>query len=365
MSDNNLEPCPYKSLPEYAFWRRSIASRSIQDVDPIVSTKFKIEKNDKIATAGSCFAQHIARFLSQSGYNYLVTEQGHPILNPEIAKKYNYGTFSARYGNLYTTRQLLQTLQRAYGEFEPVESSWEDNGRFFDPFRPQIQPNGFSSAAELVADREGHYAAIRKMVEGLDVFVFTLGLTEAWQSKEDGAMFPVCPGCGPGEHDSSKHEFVNFGVEEVYADLQASIELILSKNIDARFLLTVSPVPLIATYEKQHVLASTTYSKSVLRVAAEMAKNASPVVDYFPSYEIMTGNFSKGVYYEDNLRDIREEGVRHAMGCFFRHYLDVEITIPKVDEQPATALAAKSAPQIQTRNERLGVVVCDEEILDQ
>jgi hypothetical protein len=43
-------------------------------------------------------------------------------------------------------------------------------------------------------------------------------------------------------------------------------------------------------------------------------------VDYFPSYEIITGSFNRGKYFGDNLRDVTEDGVAHVMGVFMRHY---------------------------------------------
>lgn len=368
MADTETEPCPYKSLPDYAFWRRSVAGNTQPLLDPIVSTRFKISEGDKIATAGSCFAQHIARFLSQSGYNYYVTEPGHPLLSEDNLQAYNYGTYSARYANLYTTRQLYQTLLRAYGLFTPQERMWRDGSSVVDPFRPFIQPNGFTCVEEFEADQAAHFAAIRDMVENLDVFVFTLGLTEAWQSTQDGAVFPIAPGCGAGQHSSTRHQFVNFSVGEVTDDLRKAIAFIRERNPSARILLTVSPVPLIATYEQQHVLVSTVYSKSVLRVAAETMKQEMQGVDYFPSYEIITGNFTGGRYYEDDLREVREEGVRHAMTCFFRHYLGKEIAPPDPAQTSDTPAAAAARPGTAKRasnaNERAGKVICDEENLD-
>src|SRR5690606_5004505 len=116
---------------------------------------------------------------SASGFNYFVTEPGHPILSDGIRKAHNYGLFSARYGNIYTARQLLQLFHRAYGEFEPAEDVWiETDGAVLDPFRPTTQPGGYVSEAEMRADRRQHLAAVRHMFEQLDIFVFTLGLTE-------------------------------------------------------------------------------------------------------------------------------------------------------------------------------------------
>ena len=81
---------------------------------------------DAVATAGSCFAQHIARHLSMRGLQHFVAEPAHPFLRPDLAAEYNYGTFSCRYGNVYPTRQLVQLIDRAYDRFSPAEDVWEE-----------------------------------------------------------------------------------------------------------------------------------------------------------------------------------------------------------------------------------------------
>ena len=86
-------------------------------------------------------------------------------------------------------------------------------------------------------------------------------------------------------------------------------------------LLTVSPVPLIATISDRHVLTATTYSKSVLRVAAEQATATIDAVDYFPSYEVITGQHNGHRHLAEDLRSVRPEGVAEVMSIFERHYL--------------------------------------------
>src|SRR5205823_7433624 len=143
------------------------------------------------------------------------------------------------------------------------------------------------------------------MFEQLDVFTFTLGLTEAWCSKSDGAVFPLAPGVAGGEMDFGFYTFTNFTVDEVIADLNRFIRKLGDVNHRANVILTVSPVPLVATYEGRHVLQATTYSKAVLRVAAETIRKEHRNVDYFPSYEIITGQFNRGAYFEGDLRSVR------------------------------------------------------------
>lgn len=348
---------PYAGLPDYQFWRRAVERLPAANVNPMVNARFSLRRENKVATAGSCFAQHISRTLTKHGFNYYVTETGDGIAQQE-AEQRNFGVFSARFGNLYTARQLVQLLDRAYGRFSPADNVWiRADGRFVDPFRPQVEPAGFESVVALEQARATHFAAVRTMFENLDVFVFTLGLTEAWCSKADGAVFPLAPGVVAGEMDHDRYEFINLGVEEVVSDLQQFVSQLLSINPNAKIILTVSPVPLIATYENQHVLVSTTYSKAVLRAAAGEITKAYPHCDYFPSYEIITGNYNRGQYFEDDLRSIKQEGVDHVMRLFLLSYSN---------EDTGHAQLSLSTSQQEIVNEMAmaNKVVCDEEAID-
>lgn len=352
---------PYKDLPNHQFWRRAIERPAMSEIDPVVRARFALRRTDKIATAGSCFAQHISKTLSKNGFNYYVVEDGRGLEAAESSAR-NYGVFSARYGNLYTARQLLQLFERAYGLFAPIEEVWvRPDGLYADPFRPQIEPTGFQTIGELKESRAAHLAAVKTMFETLDVLVFTLGLTEAWRSKRDGSVFPLAPGVVAGHMEAGIHEFVNFNVDDVVSDMQIFIDLLHTVNPKARIILTVSPVPLIATYEDRHVLASTTYSKSALRAAADELAKHNRNVDYFPSYEIITGNHARGEYFETDLRSVKEEGVGHVMRLFLKHYGEEE-GAPGASADPAAQDAF--ANDIERAIKVASEIVCDEEAID-
>lgn len=353
---------PYKSLQDKAFWKRAVASPAVADVDPVGIFDLRISVDARVATAGSCFAQHIARYLGKSGYNYYVAEPGHPIMSETVRKRNNYGLFSARYGNIYTARQLAQLFDRAYNVFVPEELFWQqETDIFIDPFRPSSQPGGYVSLAELVADRKQHLSCVRRMFESLEVFVFTLGLTECWRSRADGAVFPLCPGVKGGTFNADRYEFYNQPVEDVIADLTRFRDGLASVNPKAQIILTVSPVPLMATAEPgSHVLSATTYSKSVLRVAAESLRKNFANMHYFPSYEIITGSFNRGAYYAPDLRDVVEEGVAHVMRIFMSH-----ITGGVATENTASAShTPEHADEHFVAAGRLVEVECDEIALD-
>lgn len=355
---------PYKDLPDNCFWSRTHRGKAANEVDPVVKGGFTITPKMKVATAGSCFAQHIARHLQKGGYNYFVTETVHPIVPEQVAREYGYGVFSARYGNLYTPRQLLQLAQRALGQFQPVEDVWKKDDRYYDPYRPNIQPGGFRYNADFTAAREAHFAAVRRILDESDVFVFTFGLTEGWRSKRDGAVFPLAPGVVAGEFKPNLHEFVNFTVDEIVADFRAFAELMRARNPGVKFLITVSPVPLVATARaEQSVITATAYSKAVLRVACEMLASSLPETYYFPSYEVITGNHARGAYFGPDLREVEEAGVEHVMGLFMKHYTDGA-------KQRRGRAAAKPVPEeapgedFQQMMERELQVICDEQMIE-
>jgi len=351
---------PYKSLPDSAYWRRSVAAKG-DEVDPLVGDFPRIGRSDKVATAGSCFAQHVARHLAASGFTYLVTESAHPFVPAEAAREAGYGVYSARYGNIYTTLQLVQLFDRAYGHFVPVEDVWlaPDGRHFVDPFRPTIQPGGFASEREMRADREQHLARVRVMFETLDLLVFTLGLTEAWVAKADGAAFPLCPGVAGGSFDPDAHEFRNLRTGDVRQQIEAFVARLRGVNPAARVILTVSPVPLAATASGNHVLPATIYSKSVLRAAAQEAAEDLDGVFYFPSYEIVTGPQARGRFFADDLREVTEEGVEQVMRVFLRHAAGEErpVSASTPDSGGENGLDARIGAWVET--------LCDEAMLDE
>lgn len=346
---------PYSGAPAYRRWRSGVAAMAPGELDPVVEFPFLISQTDRIAAAGSCFAQHVARHLRGRGFDFLDEEPAHPLLPADTAARYGYNLFSARYGNVYTSRQLLQLLRRAYGRFVPGEDAWWQEGRVYDPFRPGIQPGGFATRQEYELDRAQHFAAVRRVFERADVLVFTLGLTECWASRQDGAVYPLCPGTLAGSFDPQRHQFLNLEVEEIQADMQAFIEELRAINPRVRLILTVSPVPLSATALDRHVLVSTSLSKAVLRVAAERLSQL-PGVAYFPAYEIITAPSAGPGYFAEDLRSIREQGVEHVMRVFFRHLC--------ATPGEAAPVAAQE-PGFVSRMHEVVDAMCDEARLDE
>ncbi|MGE6743773.1 GSCFA domain-containing protein [Allorhizobium pseudoryzae] len=349
---------PYSKSKPYQMWRRSVTRVEPHLLDPVVNPRFKISKQTRVGTAGSCFAQHIAKKIASIGFNYFIPEAGDNL--PEMERRSRqFGVYSARYGNLYTVAQLLQLYEEAFEGRDLSEKAWRrPDGRYVDPYRPQVEPAGYETLEGVVAARRCHMESVRRVFEESEIFIFTLGLTESWRSCIDGAIFPLAPGVVAGDFDPAIHEFHNYSVSETSDLLRRTLEKIRSVNAMVKILLTVSPVPLIATYEDRHVLASTTYSKSILRVAAQECVDQLDWVDYFPSYEIMTSSSTGGMYYEDDFREIAPRGVAHAMRCFVRNY--VEGADKARPEYPGYYMDQSR----QSTTTKAPSLICDEEAID-
>jgi len=322
---NANDKFPYDGLPANFYWKEAFRDPALTGLDPQGRVKFHLTPASTIASAGSCFARRIAEDLRALGFAYVVEEPGPSFLDDATRRAYHYGLYSARYGDVLTATQFEQLLLRALGRFTPQEEYWQArDGAFLDPFRPLIQPGGFASAEELVDDRRAHLEAVVKAVEHSDVFVFTLGLTEAWVDRRDGAVYPVPPGRGRGTFDPGRVEFKNFTAAETADAMQRACALLREIKPGIRVILTVSPVPLAATYAGPHVLRATLYSKSALRVAAETVCSADENTDYFASYEIATANGFRPPFFDETGRSVTEAAVAGVMRSFFLNYFGLE-----------------------------------------
>ncbi|KGF72924.1 hypothetical protein DO97_04310 [Neosynechococcus sphagnicola sy1] len=352
---------PYKNLEEKFFWSSAIAKKNMFDIDGLWDPKFPITPRQKIVTFGSCFAQHIGRALELRGFNWLNTELAPAGLSAENAKKYNYGIFSCRTGNIYTASLLKQWVDWATKEASVPDEIWEKDERFFDPFRPNIEPNGFASKNELLHSRERTLESFNEALTTANLFVFTLGLTETWIHQQASYEYPMCPGTAAGTFDKNTHKFVNQKYPLIRKVLQETIKKIKELNPNIKFLLTVSPVPLTATMSGNHVLVATMESKAILRSVAGQLADQSSSVDYFPAYEIINATPFRGTFFESNQRSVNPVGIDHVMNCFF-NCLNMKYPIERSPEKSHKS-SDLHIRQLNAAHESAYDVVCEEEIL--
>jgi hypothetical protein len=348
--------CPYNGLPEKAFFRNAILRQG--DLAIEVGGDIVLDSSSRVMSAGSCFAARIATFIKSSGVNYLAADDR--AAHDDSIREETPNLFSLRYGNIYTVRHLLQLLQRATGALttEPPVAR-DKNGRYRNLARPAVL--SYASVEALRADDRAHLQNLLTLLGQADVFIFTLGLTEHWVDTACDLVLPTTPGCGYGEFDSGRHQFRNASLAEITDELGGCFQILRQINPQLKILLTLSPVPLVATYTDVSAIEATFYSKSLLRQAVALAIGAWPhkSVTYFPSYEIITNPHVIRENFEDDMRSISAAGVARVMAQFKRRFVadNSEESFARIEPPSLSISALPSSGAVRADVDP----VCDEE----
>lgn len=242
--DVNLYP-PQRE--DFADLSRLIASYVLPGHAPAAPL---LGREDTVVTLGSCFAAELRHFLNR---------------------------FRFASSSFWIPSGLNNTF--AILDFVSWCVTGEQTGRGY-----RYDRTGDGAIAEWVPDGERERYLEHFRTAG--AFVFTLGLAEVWEDRETGAVFWR----GVPEHvfDENRHVFRLTTVEENRDNVLRIIELVRQVNPTAPIVLTLSPVPLKATFREISCMTADCVSKSVLRVALDLVMAGQPAgVWYWPSFEIV------------------------------------------------------------------------------
>jgi hypothetical protein len=229
-----------------------------------------ISADARFASAGSFATPLIGEALGRHGLFHLDLEPAPPFMSAEEGRDFGYGKGSIRTGGIFTSRQLLQLAQRAILDTSPERGVWNTpSGRWLDGFRPTVEADEFGSPDEVLALRVSHHAAARQCFEQADVFIFLMGLSEAWEGTSDGLVYPHWPGTLNADFSPRAYRLRKFTVSEVVADLSEFILLVRTQNADLRVILCVPSWSLAVAPTHGQRLTATAQSEGLLNTAAE------------------------------------------------------------------------------------------------
>lgn len=226
-----------------------------------------ISKQHLITSFGSCFAVNIENFLRKRGYTTAISKYGDPEANNYWSKSLLIKCSEA----FVNTYSILYQLRWAF-------TGAEDDIRIW-----------FKADGKVRRYIDSSRDATREMLTATDVFIITLGLSEVWYSKETGKV--LWTGVPESEYDPDKYGFRLTTVQENRANLAECISLIRQHRGDVPIIVTLSPVPLNATYRPVSCITANSVSKAILRVAIDetmRAHEADKNVFYFPAFEVVT-----------------------------------------------------------------------------
>lgn len=258
-----------------------------------------IFKGDKVLAIGSCFAQHVRDQLAVRGYQVAGAKPDGLEVTKRFAKEQQAYVVICGPG-MNNTDVIKQQFEWAYDPDYRIGPAW------------------FAEDRELRLPRVDVLAATRKVFAETTVFIFTLGLSEAWYLKASGQC---CWRAVPeSQFDAELYGFRTMSTGENVANMLRILELIRLHNDQARVVFTVSPVPLMATFRPISCLSANSASKAKLRAAIDevMLADLSGVY-YFPSFEMVRDVIGPVAYTEGN-RHVTQSVIDCIMQSFVEHY---------------------------------------------
>lgn len=283
---------------------------------PTIQPGFQIQKSDNLFAIGSCFARGIEKALVARKMSVLSAAPEFSAFAPVNAQVTGLG-----FTNKYNTFSILNELRWALDPAArfPEDSLAElESGLCYDP---HINPTLPLADRSETLGRRSILTKVNNRVKECRVVIITLGLVELWVDKEANLIINTTP---PPEAISRYPDRYEFRVSSFAENLKnlEQIHALLAEfgHPDSQVIVTVSPVPLMATFTDQDVVVANTFSKSLLRTVAQEWATAHHNVHYFPSYE-MVMNSAREIAWLEDLRHVQGRVVNHIMDTFLKHYV--------------------------------------------
>jgi hypothetical protein len=282
---------------------------------PGIKAGFKFHADDKFFAIGSCFAR---------GIEYQLRRRRMQVLSaaPEFAvfETINDEVTGLGFTNKYNTFSMLNELQWALdpaAEF-PRDSIVEVTpGRWMDPHITPVLP---LADWDETWRRRSLIQMVNQRVAQCRVVIITLGLVEVWYDTATETFINSTPPMEIIRRSPDRYQFHVTDFAQNLANVEG-IQALLARfgHPDVQIIVTVSPVPLMATFSGQDVVLANTYSKSLLRAVAQQWANGHPNVHYFPSYEIVL-NSNRAETWKPDRRHVSGKVSRHIMSVFLNTY---------------------------------------------
>lgn len=268
-----------------------------------------IGPSTRITAFGSCFAHHLSVWLAERNFN---------ILNDDPR------------GVAHIVR-MAEGMVNTFAIAEQFRWALE-NVRYEGEFWHGYDAESFGYTEEIRVET-------RSILLSTDVFVITLGLSEIWYDEVTGGVFwRAVP---QRTVDPARHKFRVATFDENKTNIDAICRLIATHCPRAKVILTVSPVPLVATFRPGSCLVANSASKALLRAALDEVYRQWPHKDflyYWPSYELVLDVFDNR--WEADRRHVKREVLDFVMTAFERAWCLGHEPTMTVDEAFAKAKRA-------------------------
>lgn len=259
---------------------------------PEISPSFHIEASSSIFTIGSCFARHIERALEQRGFQTPALRFSAPREELWAGTKMVPGIL-----NKYTPYSMLNEIEFALGEDSGEKYLIPtDDGLYWDG---QLHTTESVSLERGLERRQELRELYRNSIRQSPVVIITLGLVESWWDNEAKVYLNETVPLKLTKKCPERFQFEVLSPEKTFYAVERILQILHHESPNQKVLLTVSPIPLQRSFTGEDVVSANSYSKSVLRVAAEIVTRKFAHVDYYPSFESVTHSDRKLAWDDD------------------------------------------------------------------
>jgi len=273
-----------------------------------------MDRGTAVTAFGSCFAGHISKWLDKRDFNVLVKKDG-------------------EYSQCYVV-QSGEGIMNSFSLRQQFEWAWA--GKQFE----EELWHGYDATSYAYDENIRQQTA--EIFDKTDVFILTLGLSEVWYDEVTGEVFwRAVP---QNKFDPSRHKFRVATFAETKDNLQTIYKLIRKHRPAAKIILTLSPIPLIATFRPVSCISANTVSKAIIRAALDEFMREieeEGTVYYWPSYDIIHEMFTDP--WIDDRRHIREPILDYIMSLFETFWCDESTLKPSLREMWLSAHASLSS----------------------
>ena len=320
---------PYDTLADRAYWRPGVAQQDPADIAQLFQPCFTATPRTRIATFGGRHGRYWRGLLRARGWTHVDTETPAGPILPSALAQFGYGLYSARTGQIDTVRQMVQLLSEISGDFEPAHPVIRAKGRHFDMQRPDVEPEGLGTAAQVKNARAAHLRRVKRALSECDMVLFSVEQRTAWLHRDSGTVYP---GSIDGiERDLKGLELQqhSFDFDDIMSDLTLLRDMLKAYNPQMTLLLELAPTPADCGGTSAHALVEHVGSKALLRAALGAFCAAHEDVDYLPSYELLTGpqaltgddNRGRGRFFAPDLMNVTPAGRDAVLRCFERGFM--------------------------------------------
>ena len=283
----------------------------------MVNPEFSIRPTDRIFALGSCFARHVEGALSSLGFAVESLTSDFDEFEIKGPKNTPIG-----FMNKYNTEAIYNELRWALepdAEF-PAEALVQLEDDIWSD--PHTSPAFGHGGLEVTLRRHRLMTDVVRRAADCRVVVITLGLVETFIDTVTGLYTNSTP---PLNVQRERFRFRLLSHEQLVDGLERIHRILTERgHADLHVVVTVSPVPLDATFTGEDVVVANMFSKSVLRAAADEWATKHENVHYFPSYEIVMNSKREDAWERDG-RHVRFGLVHHVMSLFADAHVKTDV----------------------------------------